>query len=231
MIEVRNLQKAYSGEPVVHIPSLGIAPGESFGLVGNNGAGKTTFFRMVLDLVRPEEREVLSKGVDVRQSEVWKQYTGSYLDESFLIDFLLPEEYFEFIGSLHGLSREATGARLEWFADFFNGEVLGRNKYIRDLSRGNQQKVGIAAAMLAEPEVLVLDEPFASLDPRAQIRLKELLLALQADSRVAMLISSHNLNHVTEVCERIAVLEKGIIVQDIQTSASTLADLEAYFTT
>jgi ABC-2 type transport system ATP-binding protein len=91
MIQVRNLNRVYNGIAAVDIPSLEIAPGESFGLVGNNGAGKTTFFRLALDLVLPEQGVVLSKGVDVRTTDAWKRYTGSYLDEGFLIDYLTPE--------------------------------------------------------------------------------------------------------------------------------------------
>jgi ABC-2 type transport system ATP-binding protein len=230
VIEAKELTKAYDEITVVDIPHLEIRQGESLGLVGNNGAGKTTLFRMILDLIEPETGEVLSKGGNVRTVEAWKWYTGAYLDESFLIGFLSPEEYFEFVGGLHDLSREAVAEALEPLANFFNGEILGKGKFIRDLSRGNQQKVGIAAALLAEPEVLILDEPFSSLDPTTQIRLKNLLQELRATRSVTMLISSHNLNHVTEVCERITVLEDGCIVRDIQTSDSTLSDLEAYFT-
>ena len=230
VIEAKELTKAYDEITVVDIPHLEIRQGESLGLVGNNGAGKTTLFRMILDLIEPETGEVLSKGGNVRTVEAWKWYTGAYLDESFLIGFLSPEEYFEFVGGLHDLSREAVAEALEPLSNFFNGEILGKGKFIRDLSRGNQQKVGIAAALLAEPEVLILDEPFSSLDPTTQIRLKNLLQELRATRSVTMLISSHNLNHVTEVCERITVLEDGCIVRDIQTSDSTLSDLEAYFT-
>ena len=88
MIEIKELTKSYKGVEVVNIPEMSIAKGESFGLVGNNGAGKTTFYRMILDLIRPTHGTVLSKGIDVRTTEEWKFYTGSFLDESFLIDYL-----------------------------------------------------------------------------------------------------------------------------------------------
>ncbi|MDX5348446.1 MAG: ABC transporter ATP-binding protein [Hymenobacteraceae bacterium] len=229
MIRVQNLRKNYNGYNAVNIPELHIAKGESFGLVGNNGAGKTTFFRMLLDLILPTEGSVLSKEINVRDTENWKNYTGSYLDENFLIDFLTPDEYLNFVGSLHGLSKGEVAERLIPFADFFNDEILGKRKSIRDLSKGNQKKVGIAAAILSEPEVLILDEPFANLDPTTQIRLKNLLRQLQQERQVTMLISSHDLNHVTEVCERIVILSKGEVVDDIRTSENTLKELEAYF--
>jgi ABC-2 type transport system ATP-binding protein len=229
MIIAKNLTKVYSGATVLNIPDITIEKGESFGLVGNNGAGKTTFFRLVLDLIRAQTGEVLSKEKTVAGNEDWKSYTGSFLDRNFLIDYLTPEEYFEFNGKIHGMSEEDIRHFLEWMKDFFNDEVLGKKKYIRDLSRGNQQKIGVAAALLAEPEILVLDEPFNSLDPSSQIRLKNILNNLKQEKQVTMLISSHDLNHVTEVCDRIAILEKGIIVKDLRTSENTLEELESYF--
>jgi ABC-2 type transport system ATP-binding protein len=230
MIEIKDLKKTYSGTTVVNIPTLQCSAAETVGLVGNNGAGKTTLFRMLLDLVRPTQGEVFSKGIPVAASDAWKNYTGSHLDEGFLIDYLTPEEYFKFIGELHGLSQGDIQERLLPFMDFFNGEVLQQRKYIRDFSKGNQKKIGIAAAAISNPELLVLDEPFANLDPTSQIRLKNLLKQLHARHNMTLLISSHDLNHVIEVCERIVILEKGQIVQDMETTENTLQALEAYFT-
>jgi ABC-2 type transport system ATP-binding protein len=230
MIEVKNLEKSYSGITVVNIKAMRVLPGETVGLVGNNGAGKTTLFRMLLDLVRPNKGEVYSKGTSVANAEAWKHYTGSHLDEGFLIDYLTPEEYFSFIGDLHGLSSGDIQERLLPFMDLFNGEILQQRKYIRDFSKGNQKKIGIAAAVLFHPELLILDEPFANLDPSSQIRLKNLLKSLHERYNMTMLISSHDLNHVIEVCERIVILEKGQIVQDMETTENTLQALEAYFT-
>lgn len=229
MIQVQNLTKSYNGEIVLNIPQLKIAKGESFGLVGNNGAGKTTFFRLILDLIRSNSGEVLSEGKNVAGSEHWKKFTGSFLDESFLIDFLTAEEYFQFVGSINGLSKGDIDRFMQQFETFFDDEILGKKKYIRDYSKGNQKKIGISAAIMTQPSVLILDEPFSNLDPSTQIRLKKLLRNLQQEKEVCMLISSHDLNHVTEVCDRIVVLDKGDIVHDIQTSESTLKELEAYF--
>ncbi|GGK73247.1 ABC transporter ATP-binding protein [Rufibacter glacialis] len=229
MIEVRDLQKSYNGVTVVNIPALSVQKGETVGLVGNNGAGKTTFFRMILDLIRPSSGEVFSQGENVRSTEDWKQYTGSHLDEGFLIDFLTPEEYFAFLGKLHGLTTGDVQAFLESFRDFFNGEILEQRKYIRDFSKGNQKKVGVAAAVMSDPDLLILDEPFANLDPSSQIRLKNLLKDLKCRG-MTMLISSHDLSHVTEVCDRIVLLEKGKVVEDMKTDETTLQQLESYFT-
>jgi len=229
MIEVKNLKKIYGGRTVVNIPELQIHAGETIGLVGNNGAGKTTLFRMLLDLIRPDQGEILSKDKNVAQGDEWKNYTASFLDEGFLIDYLTPEEYFVFVGSLHNMDQAQVRSYLAQYAEFFNGEILNSGKYIRDFSKGNQNKVGIAAALMQNPELLVLDEPFANLDPTTQIRLKTLLKNLKVTHSVTTLISSHDLNHVTDVCDRIILLEKGVLIKDIRTTENTLQELETYF--
>lgn len=229
MIEIKNLKKVYNGTTVVSISELSFSKGETIGLVGNNGAGKTTLFRMMLDLIRPESGEVLFKENNVAHSEEWKNYTASYLDEGFLIDYLTPEEYFYFIGSLHDLGKAEIDTQLQRFTDFFNGEILNRKKFIRDLSKGNQAKVGVVAALLQNPELLMLDEPFANIDPSTQIRLKNLIRETASARKLTTIISSHDLNHVTDVCERILLMEKGKIIKDIQTDKNTLAELEEYF--
>ncbi len=229
MITVTNLSKVYNGTSVLHIPHLEIPQGQSFGLVGNNGAGKTTFFSLLLDLIQPTTGSVFSNEITVNESEAWKPFTSSFIDESFLIGYLTPEEYFYFIGELRNQNKADVAAFLKDFEDFFNGEIIGRRKYLRDLSKGNQKKVGIVAALIGNPEVVILDEPFANLDPTTQIRLKTLIKQLSAKPELTILISSHDLIHVTEVCERIVVLDKGEIVNDIKTSEATLKELEQYF--
>jgi ABC-2 type transport system ATP-binding protein len=229
MIQVSNLQKSYNNIIVLNIPELIISKGESFGLVGNNGAGKTTFFRLVLDLIEPSSGEVLINEQKVARNDAWKITTGSFLDEGFLIDFLTPDEYFAFVGKLYNKSKDDIKLFIESMQDFFNGEITGTKKLIRDFSKGNQKKIGIAAALIGDPTLLVLDEPFTALDPSSQIRLKRFLTELQTRFNMTMLISSHDLNHVTEVCQRIVVLEKGNIVKDMQTNTDTLKELESYF--
>ncbi len=229
MIEVKNLTKVYGQATVLNIPELTIQKGESFGLVGNNGAGKTTFFSLILDIIKANSGEVISNGTNVKGSEHWKSYTGSYLDENFLIDFLTPEEYFDFIGSLFSLKKEEIREKLNSYSGFFNGEVLDKKKYIRQLSKGNQKKIGIVAALMFDPEILILDEPFPNLDPTTVIRLKNSLKELNKNKGVTLLISSHDLNHVTEVCDRIVILKEGNIVEDLKTNEDTLKKLEEYF--
>ncbi|WP_283641435.1 ABC transporter ATP-binding protein [Mesonia mobilis] len=229
MISVSNLSKSYNGVTVLNIESLDIPAGESFGLVGNNGAGKTTFFSLLLDLIQPSSGYIKNKNIIVSESEEWKPFTSSFIDESFLIGYLTAEEYFYFIGDLRGQTKADVDEFLKQYEDFFNDEILQKKKYLRDLSKGNQKKAGIIAALIGKPDVVILDEPFANLDPTTQIRLKKIIKDLDENTGTTILISSHDLIHVTEVCKRIVVLDKGETVKDIQTSQATLEELEAYF--
>ncbi|MUH35102.1 ABC transporter ATP-binding protein [Zobellia amurskyensis] len=229
MIIVENLTKKYVGKAVLSIEHLEIPKGQSFGLVGNNGAGKTTFFSLLLDLIQPTTGHIINNGVQVNQSEAWKTNTSSFIDETFLIGYLTPEEYFYFIGELRNQNKADVDALLLNFEDFFHGEILNQKKYLRDLSKGNQKKAGIVASFIGNPEVVILDEPFANLDPTTQIRLKDIIKDLASKQGVTVLVSSHDLIHVTEVCERIVVLNKGEIVKDIETSEATLKELEMFF--
>lgn len=229
MIQVNSLRKKYKESTVLDLESLEIPSGEIFGLVGNNGAGKTTFFSLLLDLIMATEGHILNNGVRVDKSEDWKPFTTAFIDESFLIGYLTPEEYFYFIGELRGLNHQDIDLFLKSFEDFFQGEILKGKKYLRDLSKGNQKKVGIVASFIGDPKVIILDEPFANLDPTTQIRLKKIIASYKDNPQVTLLISSHDLVHVTEVCQRIVVLDKGKMVKDIQTSERTLKELEAFF--
>jgi ABC-2 type transport system ATP-binding protein len=230
MININNIKKSYSRNVVLEINSLDIPKGQAFGLVGNNGAGKTTLFSLLLDLIKPTKGKVINNNIDVKESEDWKSFTSAFLDESFLISYLLPEEYFYFIGDLRGVSKREVDSFLNQFEDLFNGEILGGKKYIRDLSKGNQKKVGIIAALIGSPKIIILDEPFANLDPTTQIRLKKIIKKLAQEKETTILVSSHDLQDVTEVSERIVLLEKGKIVRDIKTDSKTLKELEEYFT-
>lgn len=229
MIQVSNLRKTYNGVTVLNIGNLEIPQGESFGLVGNNGAGKTTFFSLLLDLIEPSNGYITTNSIHVNKSEAWKPFTAAFLDESFLISYLTPEEYFYFIGELRGQNKADVDALLLKHEDFFNGEILNKKKYLRDLSKGNQKKVGIIATLIGSPKVIILDEPFANLDPTTQFRLKKIIKELADDKNVTILVSSHDLAHTIEVSNRIVAMHKGEIVKDIKTSSETLKELEEFF--
>ncbi len=229
MIKVNNLVKSYKGIPAVAIEQLELYPGEVIGLVGNNGAGKTTFFRLLLDLIRADKGEVLSKEKPITTTEEWKTYTAAYIDEGFLIDYLTPEEYFYFVGKLNQLSKADVDDFLQHYKEFFDDSILNKGKYIRDFSKGNQFKIGIVAALLTNPEFLILDEPFANLDPTTQLRLVDMIKQMAAEKQLCILVSSHDINHVSEVCTRILLMEKGTIIKDIEGGETAYAEMVEYF--
>ena len=230
MITVSNLSKTYKDTTVLSIESLELSKGEIIGLVGNNGAGKTTFFSLLLDLIKPSTGHIENNQVRVDQSEAWKSTPAAFIDESFLIGYLTPEEYFSFIAGLRNINKADLDTFLNRFSTFFNEEILGRNKYIRDLSKGNQKKVGIAAAFIGAPELVILDEPFANLDPRAQMQLQKLLREINQDLGCSIFVSSHDLLHVSELCQRILILNKGELVKDANRGEISLDALRAFFT-
>lgn len=254
-IQINNLKKAFGEKIAVDIPNFEIHDGDILGLVGNNGAGKTTLFRLLLDLLRADEGRVLltfghtdpqqepasetlvdgtpaaeAFTVAPSQSEDWKQYTGAYIDEGFLIDFLTPEEYFEFIAKVNHIDKERLSTFLASLSKFMNGEILGQKKLIRDFSAGNKQKIGIISALIAQPKLLILDEPFNFLDPSSQNFLKRLLLNYHQATGATILVSSHNLQHTVEISNRVALMEKGSIIKDLlNIHGQAEKELEDYF--
>jgi ABC-2 type transport system ATP-binding protein len=230
MIQVTNLQKVYNGITVLDLPELEIKKGDVFGLVGNNGAGKTTFFSLALDLIRATKGEVTINEIPVAKSEAWKEITGSYIDESFTIGYLTPDEYFSFVGELRGMNANDVKSFLAAFEEFFNDEITGKKKFIRDLSKGNQKKVGVVGALMGKPELVVLDEPFANLDPSSQFKLRKIIKDIASGQDRTFLISSHDLDNITDVATRIVILEKGKVVKDVPKTERTLAELEEFFT-
>ena len=242
-IQIENLKKSFGEKVAVDIEQYEIRDGEMLGLVGNNGAGKSTLFRLMLDLVKadggrvlmhPSEEEqsqgIAQGSVDVAHTEDWKDWTGAFVDESFLIDYLTPDEYFQFIGRISGRKQEEVDTFLNDFDQFMAGEVKGQKKLIRNLSAGNKQKVGIVGAMLLQPKVLILDEPFNFLDPSSQSAIKRLLQEYNRKTGATILVSSHNLQHTVDICPRIALLEHGVIIRDIDnTDGQAAKELESYF--
>ena len=221
MIRISNLKKSFGEVVACDIDALTIKSNEIIGLVGNNGAGKTTLFRLILDLLKPDEGSVCLSGnngneiveVRVNESEEWKTYTGAFIDDGFLIDFLTADEYLDFIGKISGMTPQEVN-----------------DKLIRNLSAGNKQKVGIISALFNKPEIVILDEPFNFLDPSTQRRLKGLIEEYRKETGATIVISSHNLTHTVDVSTRILLLESGKIIQDIDNSNGEAVDiLNDYF--
>ena len=230
MIKIENLKKQFGQTVACDIPSFTINDGDMLGLVGNNGAGKTTLFRMMLDLLQPDAGTVEINGINPAQSEEWKTQTGAYIDEGFLIDYLTPEEYFSFIGKISSTPQKEIDSRLQQYEHLAGGEVFGQKKLIRNLSAGNKQKVGIISALIREPQIVILDEPFNFLDPTSQNVLKRTLKEYSERTHATILISSHNLQHTVDISNRIALLEKGVIIRDLSNTDSDVEkELTEYF--
>ena len=233
-IIIQNLKKSFGEKVAVNIDSFKINSGEILGLVGNNGAGKSTLFRLILDLIKADEGTVHmtdnTRDINVAETEEWKDWTGAYVDDSFLIDYLTPDEYFQFIARISGKDPNELEQFLEKFKHFMADEIIGQKKFIRNLSAGNKQKVGIMAAMLLQPQILILDEPFNFLDPSSQSAIKHLLKKYNEETNATILVSSHNLQHTVAICPRIALLEHGVIIRDIDNKeGQAQAELEDYF--
>jgi len=230
MITISNLKKNFGETCACNIPSFTINDGDILGLVGNNGAGKTTLFRLMLDLLKPEEGTVTMNGFDPSKTEEWKEDVGAYVDDSFLIDYLTPEEYFAFIGKISGIPQQTVNERLAQYEHLSGGEVFGQKKLIRNLSAGNKQKVGIMSALIREPKTVILDEPFNFLDPTSQNVLKHIVTDYAARTQATVIISSHNLQHTIEISTRIALMEKGSIIRDLSNKdMAAKEELTAYF--
>ena len=233
-IQINNLKKTFGPKVAVNIDEFHIQDGEILGLVGNNGAGKSTLFRLMLDLIKADTGRVRMQcgdaDVDVSETEEWKDWTGAYIDEGFLIDYLTPDEYFQFIANISNMSEKDCEDKLATFETFLAGELLGQKKLIRNLSAGNKQKVGIVAAMLLQPQLLILDEPFNFLDPTSQLSMKSLLESYRKEHKATIIVSSHNLTHTLDICSRITLLEQGHIIKDYDRDYALLtSEIEAYF--
>ena len=171
-----------------------------------------------------------TRNINVAETEEWKDWTGAYVDDSFLIDYLTPDEYFLFIARISGKEPEELQQFLDKFKHFMADEIVGQKKLIRNLSAGNKQKVGIMAAMLLQPQILILDEPFNFLDPSSQSAIKHLLKKYNEETHATILVSSHNLQHTVDICPRIALLEHGVIIRDIDNKeGQAQEELEDYF--
>ena len=230
MITLSNLIKTYGSVTALDVPELTIKEGQIVGLVGNNGAGKTTMMRLILDLIRADQGTVTLDGKRVDLDSIWKTFTGSFLDGSFLVDFYTPEEFFDFVAEAYGFSQAEMERRLRAFETLMNGEIMGKGKLIHDHSNGNRQKIGIIGAMLVNPRVLILDEPFNYLDPSSQLVVAKLIREMNRDLGTTVLVSSHNLTSINDLCDRLLLLEKGkILIDKAHEPGSVDPELEEYF--
>lgn len=223
MLYIGGINKTFGQNVAVSIDKLKVDHGKLIGLVGNNGAGKTTLFRLILDLVEPDEGIIEIKNHSVKQNDHWKGKTGAFLDDKFLIPYLTPREYWEFIIKMKQLDIDLD-QQLEKYQGLLTDDITSK-KYIRELSAGNKARAGIIGALLGEPDLVILDEPFANLDPSSQNFLVKLLK--NRPSGQTALISSHDLNHIKSLSDEIVLMENGKIIKHV--SQAERAEVMAYF--
>lgn len=228
-LDVYNLEKKYD-DFTLKVGGFHTTSAEIIGLVGNNGAGKTTFLKLMLDLLLPDKGELYSNEKSITLSEHWKEYTGSFLDEDFLIQFLTPMEFFKFIGGIYEIHEETLKKRLLPFKNFLNFDLNSR-KYIREYSIGNKYKIGIVSTLITYPKIVFFDEPFNYLDPTSQFQLVSILKNYNSTEDALIILSSHDLTHLTELCTRIILIENGVFINEINNSdqEKTYKELREYF--
>lgn len=205
MLEVKNAKIMYGDFVAVKDLSFTIKPGDIFGLLGTNGAGKTTTFRMIMGLLEPTEGEVLYFGEKIGYHNV--DEVGYMIEERSLLTKLTVKELMLFHGRLKSLKKEVIIERLEYWLERF-GVSEYKDKKIKELSKGNQQKIQFITALLNEPKLLILDEPFAGLDPINTVLFVDAIRDFQKKGSMVV-FSSHQLDHVESFCEEVVVLEKG----------------------
>lgn len=228
LVSIKNLKKSFNKKIAINIERLDISEGEFVGIVGNNGAGKTTLFRSILDLNKPDSGVVWIGDDLVAGSEHWKKILHAFLDESFLIEFLKPKEYFLFIGKALELSKAQVEEQISRHPELLNDDISQSHKLIRELSTGSKIRVGLIGALLGSPKVLLLDEPFAHLDPTSQSKLSKLLKNLN-EQGTTIILSSHNLHNISQVCSRVVLIEGGRVIKDVEASESVFNEMNVYF--
>ncbi len=211
MLEARNLVKRYSRIPAVDGVSFSIRPGEILGYVGPNGAGKSTTVKMLIGLIEPSEGAIFFRGCDVREDwPAFQRQMGYVPEEPHLYPHLTGREYLQLTGRLRGLPRRTLEPRMDAMLRLFS---LWEDRYspLSSYSKGMRQKILLSAALLHDPALLILDEPFSGLDVNAAMVLRALLWTLAEEGKM-ILYSSHVLEVVEKVCSTVLILRKGKVV-------------------
>ena len=221
MLEIDGLVRHFDKLRAVDNISFNVKRGQVFGFIGPNGAGKTTTMRILATLDLPQQGDVRVNGVSViEEPEMGRKLTGFMPDYAGVYTTTTVEEYLDFFARSNGLQGDARRSAVEGVIDFMGIGDL-RERHVEKLSKGLKQRVALGRAIIHDPQLLVLDEPAANLDPRARIEFRTLIRELASDGKT-VLLSSHILTELSEICDAVAVIEKGKIlatgtVQEIMT--------------
>ncbi|MFT2007976.1 ABC transporter ATP-binding protein [Pontibacter sp. 13R65] len=228
-IEISGLSKAFGKKQVLQALDLTIEQGQCYCLLGKNGVGKSTFLNSILDLIKPDAGHISLFGKNYAQDNLAvKQDLGALCEDNPLIEEFTGLEYLNFVAKLYKLPLEEAAHRIKSLTDYFFTETESLQKNIAGYSTGMKKKVGIVAAILHKPRVLILDEPFTGLDPIAAQLLVKLIRSYSTPNRV-VLISSHDLNYVERVATHIGVLNDGQLmyngsIQEFTMNGESLID-------
>lgn len=238
LLSLERLSKHFAGRPAVDDLSLRIGPGEIYGLLGENGSGKTTTVKLATGLYRPTGGRVLVAGIDLhRDPERAKRLLGYVPDEPFAYERMSGREFLHLVGTLWGVGAADRERGIERLAAVFDGMEAILDAHVDTYSRGNRQKLAIVAALLHAPRLLVIDEPIVGLDPQSALRTRDLLRDF-ATRGGAVLVCTHTLTFAEAVCGRVGVLRAGrlIVEGDLDSlrrqaaDTRSLEDLYLHFT-
>ena len=210
MLKVENITKKYGDNVAVNNLSFTVDAGEIFGLLGENGAGKTTTFRIIMGLIDANEGKVTLDGKKIDYSET--DNIGFVTEERSLLIKLTVQEQIEFYGTLKGLDKDTIDKRLDYWLEKF--EITSyKNRKIKELSKGNQQKIQFISAIINEPKLLILDEPFTGLDP-INVKLMKDAIKKKKKKGCSIIFSSHQMEYIEDFCEKLILLVKGNTILD-----------------
>ena len=220
ILEVRGLTKTYGGKKAVDDLSLHIRAGEIYGFIGHNGAGKTTTIKSCCGILQFEEGEIYVDGVSIREDPIGCKRKIAYLpDNPDLYEFLSGVQYLNFIADVYGVPKEEREQRIKEYADLF-GLTEDLAQPISAYSHGMKQKLAIIAALVHEPKLMILDEPFVGLDPKAAHTLKSFMKEL-CDNGGSIFFSTHVLDVAEKLCNKIAIIKEGVLVAAGETAGLT----------
>jgi len=213
MIQIEHLTKQYGKFVALEDVSLTVRPGEIFGFLGPNGAGKTTTIRIIAGLLRPTSGSVRIGRFDMtREPEAAKRIIGLIPDRPFLYEKLTGTEFLRFLGPIYGLGPSSLRERIKALLELFELQEW-KDELIENYSHGMKQRLVMASALLHRPEVLVVDEPMVGLDPRGARLVKEVFRQESRTRGVSVFMSTHTLEMVEEMCDRIAILQRGRLIE------------------
>ncbi len=218
MLKINNLTKTYGDKVAVDNLSLRIAPGEIYGFIGHNGAGKTTTLKSCCGIIGFDSGDIYIDGISVKEKPIeCKRKTAYIPDNPDLYDFMSGIKYLNFVADIYGVAKKEREEKIRKYADMFEitdslAETIG------SYSHGMKQKLAVISALIHSPKLMILDEPFVGLDPKATHRLKEVMAEICANGG-AIFFSTHVLEVAEKLCDKIAIIKNGRLVVSGETSS------------